>query len=112
MENKELPRATVDFSILADKVIVWTEFEASTQHQLHKGARLTVSASPVDPETIIVEATGTWGELDSTAQWNRIGTLRSGIEDITDNLEQVLYELVANAMSHPDPKIGASIQIT
>ncbi|ENE4801762.1 serine/threonine protein kinase [Klebsiella aerogenes] len=111
VENEELPRATVDFSIFADKVFVWAEFEASTQHQLHKGARLTVSANPVEPETIIVEATGTWGELDSTAQWNRIGTLRSRIEDITDNLEQALYELVANAMSHPEPKIGTSIQI-
>ena len=112
MENKELPRAKVDFNILADRVVVWAEFESSTIHQLQKGARLTVAANPVDPQTIIVEATGTWGELDSTAQWNRIGTLRSRIEDISDDLEQALYELVANAMSHPNPKIGTSIQIT
>lgn len=111
MENNELPRAVVDFNILADKVTVWAEFEASTQHQLQKGARLTVAATPVDPQTVIVEATGTWGELDSNTEWDRIGTLRSSIEDISDNLEQALYELVANAMSHPDPKNGTSIQI-
>ncbi|HGP4155848.1 TPA: protein kinase [Yersinia enterocolitica] len=111
IENNMLPKAVVDFNILADRVTVWAEFESSTQHQLQKGARLTVSATPIDPQMVIVEATGTWGQSDSNAEWIRIGTLRSSVEDISDNLQQALYELVANAMSHPDPKIGTSIQI-
>ncbi|MBY4839563.1 protein kinase [Pantoea sp. DY-5] len=112
LKNSDLPRALVDYYIQTDKVIVWAEFEGSTQHQLCKGARLTVVATPVDQQTAIVEAAGTWGQLDANAKCNRVGTLRSDIEDISGNLEQMLYELVANAMSNPNPKIGTSIQIT
>ena len=106
-----LSRATVDYRVLPDCAQIWAEFEASTPHQLQAGARLTLAVRLVDEEISIVTVTGSWGELGVGVNWTRLATLRAINDNLSDELERVLYELIANAMAHPDPVSGTPIRV-
>ncbi len=108
---EEFPRAVCDFSTSKKGVVVWAEFEASQRIELHAGARITLSAHAIDEATCIVEMTGSWKAPTEGAQWSRIATLRSRVEDISDILEQGIFELIANAMAHPNPTDGSPIKV-
>ena len=94
-----------------DSARVWAEFEASTAHQLQAGARLTLSVKPVDGQISVVTMIGSWREPSVDAEWTRLTTLRSCADDLSNELESILYELVANAMAHPDPVPGTPIRL-
>jgi tRNA A-37 threonylcarbamoyl transferase component Bud32 len=112
LRNGDFPRAAVDFCVLADKTEVWAEFDASPIHQLQQGVRITVSATPIDDQSSIVTATGSWGRPSGEAEWARVATLRTSVADISDQFEQLIYELIANALAHPGAPAGTPIRLS